>query len=65
MEDQDETTEDKLAEELDLRFLAKVGLAGLAIHLAGYAADCAAAGDAATIVFLAGWLWGSRNQGEQ
>jgi hypothetical protein len=65
MADQDETTEDKLAPELDLRFLAKVALAGLALHLAGYAADCPAAGDAAAIVFLAGWLWGARHTTEE
>jgi len=40
MEDQDETTEDKLAAELDLGFLARVALAGFALHFAGYAADC-------------------------
>jgi hypothetical protein len=61
MEDQNETTEDKLAPELDLRFLAKVVLAGLALHFAGYAAAGPAAGDAAAIVVLAGWLWGARN----
>jgi hypothetical protein len=61
MEDQDETTEAKLAAELDLRFLAKVALAGLALHLVGYAAGCAMAGDVAAIVFLAGWLFGVRN----
>ena len=61
MEEQDETTEDKLAPELDSRFLARVAMAGLALHLAGYAADCAMAGDAAAAVFFAGWLWGTRN----
>jgi hypothetical protein len=65
MADQDETTEDKFAPELDLRFLAKVALADLALHLAGYAADCAMAGDAAAIVFLAGWLFGVRNLHEE
>jgi len=65
MEDQDETTEDQLTPELDLKFLAKVALAGLALHFAGYSADCPAAGDAAAIVFLAGWLWGTRNIEEE
>jgi len=45
--------------------VGRVALIGLALHLAGYAAGCPAAGDGAAIVFLAGWLWGSRNQGEQ
>ena len=65
MEDQDETTEDKLAAELDLRFLARVALAGFALHFAGYAADCPAVGDAAAAVFFAGWLWGGRNTTEE
>ena len=56
---------DEAAPELDLRFVGRVALIGLALHLAGYAAGCPAAGDGAAIVFLAGWLWGSRNQGEQ
>ena len=46
-------------------FAVKVALAGLALHLAGYVADCSAAGDAAAIVFLAGWLWGSRHATEE
>jgi len=55
----------KAAPELDLRFVGRVALIGLALHLAGYAAGCPAAGDAAAIVFLAGWLWGTRNTGEE
>jgi hypothetical protein len=46
-------------------FAVKVTLAGLAPHLAGYAAGCAAAGDAAAIVFLACCLWGTRNIEEE
>ena len=42
-------------------FAVKVALAGLALHLVGYAAGCAMAGDVAAIVFLAGWLFGVRN----
>jgi hypothetical protein len=62
-EGQEEIADDKAASELAW-FAVKVALAGLAIHFAGYAADCAAAGDAAAIVFLAGWLFGVRNLGE-
>ncbi len=64
-EDQEDIGGDKAAPELDLRFLAKVALAGLALHFAAFAADCPAAGDAAAIVFLAGWLWGTRNIDEE
>ena len=60
MEDQDEMTEDKAAQEPDPRFLIKVAVAGLALHLAGYAMDNAMAGDAAAVVLFAGWLWGGR-----
>ncbi|MGO9663211.1 MAG: hypothetical protein ACLP66_07890 [Polyangia bacterium] len=60
MEDQDEMTEDEDAQEPDPRFLIKVALAGLALHLAGYAMDNAMAGDAAAVVLFAGWLWGGR-----
>jgi hypothetical protein len=60
MEDQDEMTEDKVAQEPEPRFLIKVVLAGLALHLAGYALDNAMAGDAAAVVLFAGWLWGGR-----
>jgi hypothetical protein len=61
MEDQDEMTEDKDVQEPDPRFLIKVAVAGLALHLAGYLADCLAAGDAVAAVFFAGWLWRGRN----
>jgi hypothetical protein len=37
MEDQDEMNEDKAAQNPDPRFLIKVVVAGLALHLAGYA----------------------------
>ena len=57
MEDQDEMIEDKDEREPDPRFLIKVALAGLALHLAGYAMDYAMAGDAAAVVLFAGWLW--------
>ena len=65
MEDQDEMTEDKDAREPDPRFLLKVALAGLALHLAGYLADCLAAGDAVAAVFFAGWFWRGRNTTEE
>ena len=58
--DQDEMIEDKDAQEPDPRFLIKVAVAGLALHLAGYAMDNAMAGDAAAVVLFAGWLWGGR-----
>ena len=60
MEDQDEMIEDKDEREPDPRFLLKVALAGLALHIAGYALDNAMAGDAAAVVLFAGWLWGGR-----
>jgi hypothetical protein len=58
--DQDEMTEDNAAQEPDPRFLIKVAVAGLALHLAGCALDNAMAGDAAAVVLFAGWLWGGR-----
>jgi hypothetical protein len=60
MEDQDEMNEDKAAQNPDPRFLIKVVVAGLALHLAGYAIDNAMAGDAAAVVLFAGWFWGGR-----
>jgi len=57
-------TEDKDEREPDPRFLLKVALAGLALHLAGYLADCLAAGDAVAAVFFAGWLWRGRGAGK-
>jgi hypothetical protein len=59
MEDQE--GQEGIADNKVAWFAVKVALAGLALHFAGYAADCPAAGDAAAIVFLAGWLWGTRN----
>ena len=53
-------TEDNAAQKPDPRFLIKVAVAGLALHLAGYAMDNATAGDAAAVVLFAGWLWGGR-----
>ena len=64
MEDQDEMIEDKDELEPDPRFLIKVALAGLALHLAGYAMDYAMAGDAAAVVLFAGWLWRGRGAGK-
>jgi hypothetical protein len=58
--DQDEMIEDKDAQEPDPRFLIKVAVAGLALHLAGCALDNAMAGDAAAVVLFAGWRWGGR-----
>ena len=63
-EGQEGIADDKAASELAW-FAVKVALAGLAIHFAGYAAGCAAAGDAAAIVFLACWLWRTRNTIEE
>ena len=63
MEDQDEMTGDKDEREPDPRFLIKVALAGLALHLAGYAMDDTMAGDAAAVVLFGGWLWGGRGAG--
>jgi hypothetical protein len=60
MENQDDIAEDKDAQEPDPRFLIKVYVAGLALHIAGYAMDNAMAGDAAAVVLFAGWLWGER-----
>ena len=65
MEDQDEMTGDKDEREPDPRFLLKVAVAGLALHLAGYLADCLAAGDAVAAVLFAGWLWRGRNITEE
>ena len=64
MEDQDEMTGDKDEREPDPRFLIKVALAGLALHLAGYAMDDTMAGDAAAVVLFGGWLWGGRGAGK-
>ena len=64
MEKQDEMIEDKDEREPDPRFLIKVALAGLALHLAGYALDNAMAGDAAAVVLFAGWLWRGRGAGK-
>ena len=63
-EGQEDIGGDKAAPELDLRFMGRVALIGLALHLAAFAADCPAAGDAAAAVFFAGWLFGVRNLGE-
>ena len=60
MEDQGEMTEDEAVQEPDPRFLIKVILAGLALHIVGYAMDNAMAGDAAAVILFAGWLWGGR-----
>jgi hypothetical protein len=60
MENQDDIAEDKVAQDPDPRFLIKVALVGLALHIAGYALDNAMAGDAAAVVLFAGWLWGGR-----
>ena len=57
-------TEDKDVQEPDPRFLIKVAVAGLALHLAGYAMDNAMAGDAAAVVLFAAWLWGGRGAEE-
>ena len=54
-----------IADDRAAWFAVKVALIGLAIHLAGYAADCAVAGDAAAIVFFAGWLWRTHNIEEE
>jgi hypothetical protein len=54
-----------IADSIAAWFAVKVALTGLALHLAGYVADCPAAGDAAAIVFLAGWLFGVRNLHEE
>jgi hypothetical protein len=63
MEDQE--GQEDIADNKAAWFAVKVALIGLAIHLAGYAAGCAVAGDAAAIVFLAGWLWRTRNTAEE
>ena len=63
MEDQE--GQEGIADDKAAWFAVKAILAGLALHLAGYAAGCAAAGDAAAIVFLAGWLCRTRNTGEE
>ena len=60
-EDQKGIAEDKAAPDVSPWFVAKVALGGLALHFIGYAAGCGPAGDAATIVFFAGWLFGVRN----
>jgi hypothetical protein len=60
MENQDDIAEDKAAQDPDPRFLIKVALAGLALHIAGYTMDNAMAGDAAAVVLFAGWFWGGR-----
>jgi hypothetical protein len=66
MEDQEDQdiAEGKATPDVSPWFVVKVALGGLALHFAGYAADCAMAGDAAAAVFFAGWLFGVRNVGE-
>jgi len=63
MEDQDKAIEAKAASQVAW-FAVRVAMGGLALHLVGFAVDCGPAGDAAAIVFFAGWLFGARNLGE-